>query len=681
MKSIKVLALGALLAMSIYGKAQTESEVSEITLIRAVLTDYIEGTANGQPDRLRRAFHPDFKLYAANSEDKLRIISGKDYIANVKEGEKNSRQGRILSVDYDGDIATAKVEVLIPGSRVFTDHFLLVKYDGSWKIVHKSFTSKPATEATVSNEQIDELFTDFDTKDHPAVAATIIHKGEVIYKKAFGSAVLDHKVPATIETKFQLAGLSKHFTAFAVLLLEEQGKLSLADDIRTYLPQLPEYKETITIDHLMSMTSGLPDFWTLKNIAGWHRDDVFTQAHAMDLIKRSTPAFSPGEDYIYSNTDVLLLSEIVAAVSGKTFPRFLKEEVFDPVGMSNSLVVDDFEQFIPNVAASYERTEDGFKRSALNYGITGATNMYASIDDLSKWELNLQNPIVGSRQIVEKMLTMCTLNDGRTMDPLIGRIAYGQQLLHKERGVLNAYQMGTLGGYATSIFRFLDDEYTVIVLSSGIPYSGYLGMRSAYMFLEEKFTEPETVDFENLKTKKLSKKQLEQHTGRYWIGRSGYSRTIAVENDTLRYVRGGGRDSKLVPLGVNEFQMISPGDETIIVSFSGQGGDKQMNFVIGESDPVIANRLSDAQYVPASLDAYTGIYYSKHLNAVYELSIEGGQLTAANLRAGKVNLSPVKEGLFEGDQWFFSGIQFSDDGTSFTVSVEDARNIQFEKLK
>lgn len=681
MKSIQLLVLGVLTLITLHGKAQEANNASEINLIRNVLTDYIEGTANGQPDRLRRAFHPDFNLYTVNQEDKLGIISGADYIGNVRVGEKNSRRGRILSIDYDQNIATAKVEVLIPGQRVFTDHFLLLKYEGSWKIVHKSFTWKPVSNESVSNERIDEMFAGFDTPDHPAVAATFIHKGQVIYKKAFGSAILDHKVPASVDTKFQLAGLSKHFTAFAILLLEEQGKLSLNDDIRKYLPELPEYDKTITVNNLLSMTSGLPDFWTLKNIAGWHRDDVFTQEHAMELIKKSKPAFNPGDDYIYSNTDPLLLSEIVAAVSGQSFASFLKQEVFAPLGMTNTVVADDFEQFIPNIAASYEQAGEAFKRSALNYGITGPTNVYSSIEDMSKWELNLQNPVVGTSQMVKKMLTACTLNDGSTIDPLFGRVAYGQHLLHMERGVLNAYQMGFLGGYSTSIFRFLDQEFTAIVLSSGIPYSGYLGMRTAYMFLDDHFTEPAEVDFEALQTKKLSKKQLEQHTGVYWVERSGYSRTISVVNDTLTYMRGNGQNSQLLPLSDNEFQMISPGDEKIIVSFNTRNGQQQMNFIIGESDPVIGYKQKEFEVREDVLQPLAGAYYCESLNALYEFSIEEGQLVAQNNRAGKVRFKPIRKDLFEGDQWFFSSIQFNEDGKGFSLSMEDVRYLWFEKLK
>ena len=119
---------------------QVESSKTEIEQIASTLMDYIEGTSNGEPDKLKRAFHPDFNLYSVAKEDSLRIWQGKDYVSNVKEGKKSNRIGRIISIDFEHNAAIAKVEILIPNRKIFTDYFLLLKYEGSWKIIHKSFT-------------------------------------------------------------------------------------------------------------------------------------------------------------------------------------------------------------------------------------------------------------------------------------------------------------------------------------------------------------------------------------------------------------------------------------------------------------------------------------------------------------------------------------------------------------
>jgi hypothetical protein len=140
MKAFEILVIGLLLLNNLATNAQTESSKSDIEQITETLLDYIEGTANGEPDRLKKAFHPDFNLYTVTEKDSLRIRSGKEYIANIKAGEKSNRIGRIISIDYEKDAASAKAEIVIPNWRIFTDYFLLLKYEGSWKIVQKSYT-------------------------------------------------------------------------------------------------------------------------------------------------------------------------------------------------------------------------------------------------------------------------------------------------------------------------------------------------------------------------------------------------------------------------------------------------------------------------------------------------------------------------------------------------------------
>ncbi len=135
---IKMIALGFLLSTAVAVSAQDSK--SDIVQITETLMLYIDGTANGEPDKLKKAFHPDFKLYTVTAEDSLRIRSGAEYIANIKPGEKSNRLGRIISIDCEKDAAMAKAEIVIPGWRIFTDYFLLLRYEGTWKIVQKSYT-------------------------------------------------------------------------------------------------------------------------------------------------------------------------------------------------------------------------------------------------------------------------------------------------------------------------------------------------------------------------------------------------------------------------------------------------------------------------------------------------------------------------------------------------------------
>ena len=143
MKLFKIVLIGLMLTAAVGVNAQTENSKSEIQQISETLMDYIEGTANGEPDRLKKAFHPDFNLYTVTETDSLRIRSGEVYIANIKAGEKANRIGRIISIDYEHNAAMAKAEIVVPNWRIFTDYFLLLKYQGAWKIVQKSYTWRP----------------------------------------------------------------------------------------------------------------------------------------------------------------------------------------------------------------------------------------------------------------------------------------------------------------------------------------------------------------------------------------------------------------------------------------------------------------------------------------------------------------------------------------------------------
>lgn len=535
-----------------------------------------------------------------------------------------------------------------------------------------------------TESDIDQLFSDFNSTDRPGLAALIIHKGEVVYKKGFGSEHLDYESPVTPDTKFQLAGLSKHFTAFAIFLMEEQGQLSFDDDIRKHIPELPDYGKVVRIHHLLSQSSGLHGYWALRPLTGLNYSDVFTHEHAMKLIaSQKTLGFDPGTDYSYTNTGQTLLAEIVERVSGQSFASYTKESLFDPLGMTNTLFKNSFNKYIPNTAHAYEAIEGGFEEAPSNFGIAGPTNLYSTIEDLSKWEMNLINPKVGSSEMIQKMNTPAKLNNGTFINPDYGTVTLGQQLIHKERGVPKIYQTGTLGGYTSSIFKFMNQEFTVIVLSSGVPYNGYLGMNTAYLFLEDQFIEPASVDFSLVKAKKLSAKKLDKYVGSYWNWKGASARSIAMQDDTLRYVRGESQ-SALIPLSDARFQMLVQADEKIYVNFKMINGQKRMEFIIEESDPIVFN-----EYEPINLDSnelkeFEGTFHCKELSTVYQFEMKEEQLTATHLRNEDVIFNPIATDLFAANAWYFGAISYERNSNGsingFWVQMDEVRNLWFQKI-
>jgi CubicO group peptidase (beta-lactamase class C family) len=179
-----------------------------------------------------------------------------------------------------------------------------------------------------TNEKVDELFDKWDSSKTPGAAVAIVKDGSIIYKKGYGSANLEYDIPITTSTIFHIASVSKQFTVFSILLLEKEAKLSLEDDIRKYIPEVPDFGKTITLRHLASHTSGLRDQWNLLAMAGWRLDDVITKEHVLKLISNQKELnFNPGEEFLYCNTGFTLLAEVVSRVSGQTFSEFTAQNI------------------------------------------------------------------------------------------------------------------------------------------------------------------------------------------------------------------------------------------------------------------------------------------------------------------------------------------------------------------
>ena len=186
-------------------------------------------------------------------------------------------------------------------------------------------------------KRVDQFFEQFSKEGSPGAAVAIVKDGEIIYKQGYGLANLEYDIPNSPSTVFHIASVSKQFTCFAALLLAEEGKLSMDDDIRKYIPEVPDFGKTITLRHLANHTSGLRDQWNLLALAGWRLDDVITKEHIMKLVvKQQDLNFDPGEKYFYCNTGYTLLAEAVSRISGMSFAEFTKKRIFEPLGMEST---------------------------------------------------------------------------------------------------------------------------------------------------------------------------------------------------------------------------------------------------------------------------------------------------------------------------------------------------------
>lgn len=539
-----------------------------------------------------------------------------------------------------------------------------------------------------TSKNLNKVFSEWDNAaNKPGVAGGLLRNNEVIYLKGFGSADVNQQVSITTDTKFQLGAMSKQFTAFAILLLEEQGKLSLSDDVHKYLPQLPEFGHELTIKHLLSQSSGLHDFLALKEIAGWRDKDVFTHQDALDLIFRQKKLdYIPGTKFSQTSSGLILLTEVVKQATGQTLAAFSQEHIFKPLGMSNTLFCDDSEMMIPNVAVAYQSGKNGLKNNRNNLSITGTTNLYTSVADLSRWYLNFESPIVGSKKLIKMMTSPVTLNDGKTtFTPTAGTLLYGQQHQHIERGVPKIWTFGLEGGYASNIFIFPNQRVTSFVLGNNNRYNGSLAMNMAIEVMGDMFPEPPSIDFTKIKTIKLTSQQLETYSGNYWDNEHVAARTVYVKNDTLRYKSLGSKDeSLLVPLSENTFQMMVDGDDVIKVRFRSEGGTRKLVYTSGPSDEYVYEAYTPPVHSSSALAEFTGTFYCKTLKASYTLSQNESGLVTSNKNQPVISLTPILADLFLSSTRNFGAIHFVRDKkqniTGFYLNSDRIKNLFFEKI-
>ena len=326
------------------------------------------------------------------------------------------------------------------------------------------------TNDTDIDKQIDNLFSAYNQAT-PGVAVAVVKDGKIIFKKGYGTANLEYDTPITPKTVFQIASVSKQFTAFSIYLLEKQGKISLEDDIRKYVPEVPDFGKIVRIKHLLAHTSGVRDQWSLLTLAGWRMDDIITTEHILKIISRQKELnFEPGSQFLYSNSGYTLLAEVAARVSGKTFAEYTKENIFAPLGMNDTQFYDDANRIVKNRAGSYKKVNGAYQKMNLNHSTVGATGLLTTVEDLSKWALNFENPKVGDAELIRRFNEPSLLNNGQ---PVLFAVINGENSYHAKgqftrnyRGVDLLNHSGHDAGFRAFLLRFPEKKLSIIALSN-----------------------------------------------------------------------------------------------------------------------------------------------------------------------------------------------------------------------
>jgi CubicO group peptidase (beta-lactamase class C family) len=340
--------------------------------------------------------------------------------------------------------------------------------------------------ADVNARAIDEIFAPWAKKDSPGCAVGVFEGGAIAYQKGYGMASLEHDAPITPETVFYAGSVSKQFTAMAAALAIRQGKLAYDDPIRTYLPELPPYADGIEVRHLVHHTSGLRDYNTLLSIAGRRDEDAWDNRVVLQMTAKQTRLnFAPGAEYLYSNTGYTLLATIVERATGTAFAAYADANIFTPLGMTSSHYHVDARRLVPRRALAYAGRGGEWTLDTPINERAGAGGLYTSIPDLQKWDENFYAARVGGPDVIAKLQTPGTLNDGTALS-----YAWGLQL-GTYRGLPIVEHGGSLGGYRAHILRFPSRHASVALLCNlaSIAPSG-LARRVADVAMRGTFTQP-----------------------------------------------------------------------------------------------------------------------------------------------------------------------------------------------
>jgi CubicO group peptidase (beta-lactamase class C family) len=551
-------------------------------------------------------------------------------------------------------------------------------HQGNYKLTWSKLEPKGAT----PEKQIDQLFTVWNNMESPGAAVAVEKDGKVIFKKGYGNAELEYNIPVTPSTVFHIASVSKQFTCFSILLLEKQGKLSIDDDIRKYIPEVPDFGKVITLNHLMHHTSGLRDQWELLAMAGWRLDDIITKDHILRMVSRQKELnFNPGDYFLYCNTGFTLLGEVVARVSGLTFPEFTRTHIFGPLKMTNTLFYDDCEKVVKNRAYSFYADSTGYKKSILSYSNAGATSLFTTAEDLCRWSANFENPVVGDREIINRMNLRGILNKGDTITYAMG------QVIGKYKGLKMISHGGADAGYRSYLVRFPDQKFSVNVLSNLASFDpGGMAFKITDIYLRDKLVADAPKKEETAaKAPAVSNEFMVDHdvlvsySGQYeW--QPGIFVTISLENDKLFVSAPELPKTPMTAVTINEFEVKSVSARVTFISEAGKVTRMKVNMGGVE---VIAMKIPDFDPSKINLSDYTGNFYSEELSTTYTMVLESGKLVAKHFRTGDIMLNLTKPDQFTGNKWYFGKVEFKRDANNnisgLSVSGGRIRNLKFVK--
>ncbi|WP_190300378.1 serine hydrolase domain-containing protein [Rufibacter hautae] len=466
---------------------------------------------------------------------------------------------------------------------------------------------------------MDKVFS-WASKETPGCVCAVSQNGKVVVNRAYGSADLEREVPLDLNSVFDIGSVRKQFIAAATLLLVEEKKLSFTEDIHKYLPELPDYGQKITLDHLLTHTSGIRDWTGLLPLANG-------KPEAITLILRQRGLnFKPGEEWSYSNSGYVLLVEIVSRTTGMPFADFARKRLFEPLGMKSTTYVTDMTAAVKNRALGYEKTKDGWKLDMYLGNDRGGGAILSTATDLLLWNNALSTNRLGAF-VTEKLQEPAKLNNGR-------KLGYARGLfLETYRGVKEVWHSGGAAGYHTWLGRFPEQGVSVAVLcnSDAKPATG-LAERIVDQFVTYADSQPAIASTPPALTAEALE-EVKGKTGLFFNEKTGEPLRLAVDRDRFRIANGPG----LVPVGKDRYRRFGA-----FVQFMSQD-EFELHFLSPDQFELKSMEGKTSKYrraqpftpTSADLQAYSGRYQNDEIGAFFDMD------TVNNNLMGRANDAPA----------------------------------------
>jgi CubicO group peptidase (beta-lactamase class C family) len=523
----------------------------------------------------------------------------------------------------------------------------------------------PVLCADERTDKVDKIFAAYDKPGSPGCALGVVSGGKLIYSRGYGLANLEYGVPLSAQSVFDIASTSKQFVAMAALLLEQEGRISLEDPVRKWIPELPDYGKPLTIRNMLEHTGGLRDYLTLGRLKGLRPADYSSETDALHwLVRQKELNFAPGSDWLYSNSGYFLISQVVNRAAGKTLREYAHERIFAPLGMKNTHFHDDHTEIVPNRAAGYAPAPGRFRISMSLLDMVGDGGLYTNVEDLARWDENFYSAKVGGPPLIRRLQQPAKLDTGKPLDYALGL------MIDKWNGRRLVSHGGNWAGYRAELIRLPDERFSVICLCNVVTADAAALARS----VAEIWFPPPPQRATQAEPIVLSEEQLRKWQGDWREEMSGTIWKLAVKDGKLGGQHPNG-PVRLVPLGDREFKVEGPPLPARIVF-----DDRTARLVMGNFPSINLIRVREVALKRAELEALSGKYWSDELEVHYVLAADNGKLTLRAPRQSPLPLIPADIDLFAGRGL---ELKFERDAagkiTGFRLGAGRVRNLLFVK--